>query len=707
MRMKMILTAGLEEINLTTQATNSEYKTRLLLFIILGMVITLAILIPILVIHDKKSKRSWKTKGNSIIKRKLSDQILGRLYLFFKNFPLTRRHVDKLGYRYRYISPCDSRIIARKTVIACIFSWLLCLITFFFVFILDPKMINLITAAVAVILIDAEVVGNITASFEINTNKDIQVLISNMIHYFYVQYRVDDALYRSLEKLSPNMKKAAEQIYNLLLSEEKEDALREYYDNVPNKYLRAFVNQCVGVMERGDQTIDGKRLFVRNLENLHREIDIEVEKLEKLRIDFMGVMLCVLAPVFCIDFMKKFAINIKENMSAFFYGKEGFLYDIGLLVLIAGIYYIMRKSAEYKTYYQAKHRFLYQVDKITFVKKAMDNYCDKYASRVEALKRELRNNGNNIRPRQFILRSFLLSGAVFLISVSICGYLHLLTKEQLLVANRADVELLTSAAKENHYEEMGRLIAEYTKRYTVKSEKEVSRENITSEDDLSEILQKEGSFSSPLINKALANDILRRVKAYQKEYFSAREFAICTMISILAYYIPFSLLRYNSTISKEAMEDEVNQFNALICMNMYVDGMTVKQILMELESFAVVFKQSIRVCINDFGAGDLDALNKLSETEPYEPFRRIVDNFIRCDDMPIYQAFHEVNVEADGYITKRKLANEKSRKKRVFRAYILAAVPFIALFAYGLVPTLLSSLQEINMIIEELESTSW
>ena len=42
------------------------------------------------------------------------------------------------------------------------------------------------------------------------------------------------------------------------------------------------------------------------------------------------------------------------------------------------------------------------------------------------------------------------------------------------------------------------------------------------------------------------------------------------------------------------MEDEVNQFNALIGMLMYNDTMTVKQILQEMESFAVVFKQSIK-----------------------------------------------------------------------------------------------------------------
>jgi hypothetical protein len=100
-------------------------------------------------------------------------------------------------------------------------------------------------------------------------------------------------------------------------------------------------------------------------------------------------------------------------------------------------------------------------------------------------------------------------------------------------------------------------------------------------------------------------------------------------------------------------------------------------------------------------------LKELIDREPYEPFNRIIDNLIRCDDMPIYEAFHEIDVERDGYMTKRKLQNEKSIRKRVFRAYMLAAVPFILLFTYGIAPTLQSSINEINSMLEELDSSSW
>lgn len=635
------------------------------------------------------------------------NRISQSFYHFLTSFPVTRGYVEKMAYRYRFISPCDSNFISRKTVYSCLLSWSICVFAFIIVFLTNPRLITLITAGVAVFIINAEVVGRMAKIFEITILQEIQKMISLVEHNYYVEYRVDDALYRSTDNLSSNMKKAAEQIYQLLLSDDKEEDLRKYYENVPSRFLRAFVSQCVGVMEQGNQIVEGKLLFIRNLESLQREIDIEIDKLQRLRMEFLGVIVCVVAPIFCIDFVKQFAVSIKENMEQFFYGKEGFLLDLLLLVIISCIYLIMRKSAEYRTFHQPVYRWLFQIDRIPLIKKSMDNYCEKNASKMERLKRELRNEGNNIRPRHFVLRSFLLSGMVLAIGISITFYLHGISKEQLIEVKQADMEFLTSAANQKQYESMRGVIEAYVNKYLVESKKDPLITIPSSKKAMISILEKDGTFRSTLINEALATEIMRRIISYNKEYFSLYDFLICLSLSIIAYYLPKVIMKYCSAVSRDAMEDEVNQFNASVCMLMNVDSITVKQILEELESFAIVFKQSLRICINNYSSGDLDALKELKEREPYEPFNRIVDNLIRCDDMPINQAFHEIDIERDGYLSKRKLANEKSIRKRVFRAYILAAIPFILLFSYGLVPTLISSINEINAMLEELNSSSW
>jgi hypothetical protein len=455
-------------------------------------------------------------------------------------------------------------------------------------------------------------------------------------------------------------------------------------------------------MERGNQIIDGKLLFVRNIENLQREIDIEIDKQQRLNMEFMGVIVCVVAPIFCIEPVKQFALSLKEEMVDFYYGRQGFLLDMGLLVIVLLAYIIMAKSAEYTTFKQSSRRWLYSIDRIGFVKRAMNNYCEKNASKQERLKRELRNNGNNIRARHFVLRSFLIAISMFIMSIGITIYLHKYSNSQLLIVKDYELEAFAPVVKETQYESIAATIETYTRNYIKRPDPLPKTSS-----EIIEAFKKDGIIYKPLEAEVIGEDILNRVRKYQSYSISFIDLALCLYISIVAYYFPKIVLRYSGTVSRDAMEDEIIQFNAIIGMLIYNDNITVKQILEEIESFALVFKESIRTCIDDYGSGDMEALNTLRESEPYEPFMRIVDNLIRCDDMQFSEAFCEIQVDRDGYMSKRKLANEKSIRKRVLRAYILAALPFILLFAYGLMPVLMASVKEINQMLEEIENAVW
>lgn len=669
--------------------------------VILMLIILLSVMfiagIIYLITQNLKTKKMFGSK--SIYKNQAIDKIYAKVYTFLKEFPISRNNINKLSYRYRLISPCDSKTICRKTINTYIITIVISLLSFMFIYMQNKSLNTVIRLIFIIIIIFSETTSRMLKYYQINILDEIEKLIDEVIHYYYIEYRVDDAIYRAKDHVSKNMKVVIEQIYELLLSDDKETALREYYENIPNKYLRAFVSQCISIIEKGDQELNGKLLFVRNMENLKREIDIEREKLEKINIEFYGVILCVISPIFCIEIVKEFAVTLKENMIAFYYGSKGFIFEMLLLMSITLIYIVLRKSAEYKTFYQSKNKWLYKIDK-GIIKKALDNYCDKYASKIDRLKKELRNNGHNIQPRHFILRNIIISGIVFIISISIALYLIQLNKSNLLNVDKSGI--ITSAfTNEIQAEKTAKIIEEYTKRYTI------NKENFPDENKLREEIKSENELNSEIVINLIINEISNRVKEYDNQKFTFVMFFMCFCLSIITYYIPTLYMKYNSIVTKEAIEDEVNQFNAIISMLMYKDGMTVKQILEELESFAVIFKNSIKKCINDYSSGDIQALKELKENEPYEPFRRIVDNLIRCDDMPINKAFEEINIDHESYITKRKLANEKSLKKRVFRAYIIAAIPFTLLFIYGILPLAITAFKEINELLYEMQNMSW
>lgn len=650
----------------------------------------------------KNNEKVWSGKEKLFYNYRFSDQLFMYLYQFLSSFPLSRNYIYKLSYRYRLICPCSSREIAKKTILACLISWCLCLFAFFIVFMANPGLSSLIAASAAIVIANCEIVSRMARYYEITTLQDLQKIICNVEHYYYVEYRVDDALYRCMDNLPEGMKPVVEQIYYLLLADDKEEALRSYYENTPNRYLREFVSQCMSVMERGDKQQEDKSLFIRNLEKLCREIDIETDKLQRLEMEFAGVIICVVAPIFCIDFVKQFAVDIKENMYSFYYGKEGFIFDTALIAAISFIYLIMRKSAEYMPIRISQHGWLHRLDKIPLIKKAMDNFCDRNASIMERLARELKNSGTNIKARHFVLRSFLIAFSTFFLGAAVIFYLHALGKKQLLTVNINEIESIKAVAKENQYQKISDFIAAGLKEYLAKPESFPE-----SKEALETKLIQEGSFSNKAIIAGITDEIFNRFYQYQREYFSFMDLLICFVLSVFAYCLPYLLLRFNASVSREAMDDEVNHFNALICMLMHIDSITVKQILEELETIAQVFRESLRKCLNNYSSGDMQALQELKENEPYEPFARMVDNFIRSDDMPVYQAFHEIDTEREGYMARRKLANEKSIRRRMMRAYILAGIPFLLLFAYGVIPPLIASMTEINNMLEELQNSAW
>lgn len=670
---------------------------------ILMIILTVYLIaMAILLLRERTKRMLWRSTRGYKGKEKLSDSLFSTVYRTLKAIPFTRTYIEKLSYQFRLICPCDSKIVAKTTVEVCLLSLCLSLIILFLIFFTNPKLITLITAIFGIIILNKEIVGRMANHYEISLDQEIQHLIENEIHNYYVNYRVDDALYHSMDHLSSNMKVVAEQIYQLLLSDDKDVALTEYYDNIPNKYLREFVSLCVGVAERGDQIIHGKFLFIKNLENLYEQLEIEIDKLQRLKMEFTGVMVVVILPIFCINIVKWFCISIKSNMDAFYYGKEGFLLDVGLLVITSVIYTVMHKSSEYRSFHLSNYKYLYALDRIPLIKRAMNNYCEKYATKVERLKRQLKNNGYNIRARHFILRSYLISGCIFLICICISLYLNWSGREKLLVADEENISTISAVADESQYVEMRDVIEAYTSKLI--SQKQGM--NDITEGELLNQLREEQTFSNTLIYEALAEEIMRRVTRYKAQHFGIWDMIFSLIVCIAAFYTPDLLVKFSSRVSKDAMEDEVNQFNALISMLLYDKSMTIKQILIEMESYAVVFKQSIKTCINEFNSGDMIALHQLKEDEPYPPLNRIIDNLMRCDDMPMHEAFHEVDMEREGYLSRRRLANEKSIKRRANRAYLLAAVPLILLFAYGVVPTLVSSMNEISQTLEML-GTVW
>jgi hypothetical protein len=253
---------------------------------------------------------------------------------------------------------------------------------------------------------------------------------------------------------------------------------------------------------------------------------------------------------------------------------------------------------------------------------------------------------------------------------------------------------MTSASSEKQQELMSETILRYVDKY---KEEEVATEQLIME------LKNEGTFYNTLINEEIAAEIVIRTQKYQSEYLKWYEYIVCIMISVVAYYVPYLIILYRKKVLSMVMEDEVNQYNSIIYMMMYIDHVTVLDLLEQMELFAGVFKQSIQECINDYNSGDIEALNRMKENETFGPFKRLVDNLIRCDMIPIEKAFDEIASDRENYHDRRKQENEISIQRRADTVKPLSFIPAVLVTIYLLLPMLVAGL---NMLEEFKESVA-
>ena len=168
-------------------------------------------------------------------------------------------------------------------------------------------------------------------------------------------------------------------IYEVLISDDPETELEKYYDVAPNSYLKEFAGVSYLTKEFGDRTIDGTSLYLRNLNNITEEMQIEILKRDELNYVFQSISIIAILPVLFIDMVKNWAISQFSFTSSFYLGSVGFIVQTLLLIISAICFILVRKvkdtgSVQTITNENPWQRKLYAKP---YVKKIVDKFIPK------------------------------------------------------------------------------------------------------------------------------------------------------------------------------------------------------------------------------------------------------------------------------------------------------------------------------------------
>jgi len=643
---------------------------------------------------------------DKIIKIKASDEIfLNRflknrtnvlivLYHFFQYLPITKHYINHISRRYEIIYPGNKKETSQKAISLALIIWFISGAIFISVFHRKPTLYTVAITALLVSVVNAETIHMVIRKSEIKLLMQIDKFLSNVRHFYYVTGAVDDAIIDAIELADKEMKIHAAKIYDTLVSDNLEEEISKYNGAIQNNFLKMFLSQCVSVLNYGDKEVEGESLFLRNIKNLKVDITIEIVKIKKINFLFSGLIAITIGPVLVLDLIKNWAISNLSGLESFYNGMAGKVLSVAIFVLTIVIYNMVNHLRETKSFITKDYRQLENFVKAKFIKTALDNYENKYYGKMESQRDLLKKMGEIITPRQLLIKRVLYAALTFVFGLLFVFNIHAMSKNN-IVNKIENVEQLTTAASAGQIIIMEEVIIQYVDNY--KEDEKITLENITSD------ITNNNLFSNKLITNCVSNEIMVRIQQFRNEYFKWYELLVILTAAYIAYCYPYWMILFRKKILKMNMEDEVIQFQSIILMLMYIDRMTVLNILEFMENFAVIFKRSIQDCINDYANGDVEALEKLKGKEIFEPFRRLVDNLIICDKIGLEKAFDEIAVDRMNYTEKRKHENEINLTNKLSIAKLISYIPLILVVGFYLIlPFIIESLNQLNMYRDEL-----
>ncbi len=322
-------------------------KNLLLLLIAVPAVLFVFVLIAFLVIQKKnKANQSaalqkMLTSNNSAMS---SGAMLQRMYNRLITIPIIKRYVYKIRRRLELLHDDDEYTIRNEAAKISLRSIAFALIAaIVLAYVNREDLFMMFVSLIGIVVVIENMTDMMVNKIEDMLLKQQLELFSEVRHAYHETNMVEEALYEAslIEEMEVVIQ--ADKIYEILISAEPELELEKYYDVAPNRFLKAFAGISYLTKEFGDRRVGGISLYLKNMNNITQELQLEILKRDKLDYLFKSLTYISLAPILFIIPLKNWAMNSFESTRDFYEGAGGFLGQLGLLVLIFLSYSLLKR----------------------------------------------------------------------------------------------------------------------------------------------------------------------------------------------------------------------------------------------------------------------------------------------------------------------------------------------------------------------------
>ena len=667
------------------------------IYIIMGIavagIVIMGIIYYILQKRMQKSeyKQLQKLQQGTRTSKFSSEVMYQKLYVFYVRTPFIKRYILKLRRRLEILN-IDDEYRTRRDASKIMTKALAILIPIVLMTIIITQsnyLLMFILLIFELFMVDTLIDGSIDKKDDALLVQQVD-FFAEIRHAYHECNMVEEAIYQVSQDDEKEISIHGEKIYEILISDDPETELEKYYDIAPNNFLKEFAGVSYLTREFGDRKVDGASLYLKNVDNITQEMQIEILKRDKLNYVFRSLSLISIAPVLLLEPLKNWAVTNFSFVKNWYYGKSGMIVQILILLITVISYILVRKlkdngSVNMNTK-NTENPWQAKLYKNKFIKKIIDLFLPKEGTKeYKKVKELLIDAASPLKMEWVYINRICISVVTFVVSIFMFVQLHNIALDYVYTQPTTDYDLIssgTSAKDQAKAMEITRQDNEFIDRFKGKVD--------TTEKDVEKAVRNSKYYidaEDDEIEKA-RDRIYGKIKTVNTEYLKWFEVLLGFVFAILGYMSPIWILMFQTKMRQLEMEDEVMQFQTIILMLMRIERVNVEIILEWLERYSNIFKSQITKCVNNYEAGAWEALEDMKSEISYKPLIRIVESMqAAVEKIPIKDAFDELDAEREYYREKRKESNERLIKRKGMIGKVIGFAPMITLFVgYLIIP---------------------
>ena len=687
-----------------------------ILYIIMGASVALIVIIAIayFIMSKKMQKSEYKkiqklqkgTKSNSFS----TEVMYQKLYLTYIKIPFVKRYLLKLRRRLEILN-IDDEYKTRRDSAQIITKALLIILPLIIITVLvakDNPLLLFILLIFEVFMIDILIEGSVDKKDDELLEQQVD-FFSEIRHAYHEFNMVEEAIYQVSQDDEKEVSRQGEKIYEILISDDPETELEKYYDIAPNNFLKEFAGLSYLTKEFGDRKVDGASLYLKNVDNITQEMQIEILKRDKLNYVFKSLSLISIAPVLFLEPLKSWAVSNFPFVKSWYFGKSGMIVQILILVITFISYILVRKlkdnGAVNMNTKNTENPWQAKIYKTKIGKKIVDLFLPKDGTKeYRKVKDLLKDAASPLKMEWVYINRICIALVTFVASLFVFLYLHQVAIDYVYTQPTTDYNLIGGMSSSEEKKAM-----ETTKIHNVFLDMFKGKLN-TTQDDIEKAMRHSKYYKDAKDTEIESNakKIYEKLQTVNSEYLKWFELLLAFTFAIVGYMSQIWILMFQAKMRQLEMEDEVMQFQTIILMLMRIERVNVEIILEWLERYANIFKEPISRCVNNYEAGAWEALEELKNDISYMPLIRIVESMqAAVEKIPIKDAFDELDSEREYYRDKRKESNARLIQRKAMIGKVIGFAPMICLFVgYLIIPLVFIGLTSMSSTFSSMSSSS-